>query len=503
MKEKQSELDNKAGIESDRKSFDEILSSYEVKSKSRSLNPDHISNTIEKVVNCFKSRILKQIQKYSYCRFIYNHSFSIALLPITIIKILQRALLLQESYAFKIIQQSGIKRKILIIMSIFSELQHKSTFKYFKCWKSFKNYQKNKCEEKLKIISCKNLVKQFTKKIKIKKKILFKISKALFANFQREKTLKAIQKSKIMPRIILLCNKIQYKLKYFILSRRFKKFRQELNSSLKKLNSSDIMYIDPKYKIEIVPPLDESGSPELNQSFSIEYGNASNRSLKNTIDSNSFQLGASSASMSPNSDSSPFVDKVKEIENFKGKVFNKNKIKHNTEPKSPPLLGNFSNKNILKRNSFNLGSPKKPPIPEKSALQKQSIIKDPSTPNISTKAKQANTLKKSLAFALFDQINIAIPNNHKSQEILCKAIIKILFAKLSEIFKLLTDNKSCSPSSKNSNNEYISNNINGNLIDSWKLNLYSLGITKFTRNLNAVLKRNIISSYQQLKLSSN
>ena len=513
-KEKQIKLDAEVNHESERKSFEEILNSYGLKSELHSLDPDLIYNALDKSVRGFKSRILKKIQLYSYCKFIHRHTYSVAVMPIAILKAFQRIIFLNKSCVFKKIQNC-IKNKTIPLVDAVIKIQKKRMSIYFKLWKPLKIQKKNKFQEKINIIACKKLVTQIAKKSKTNKKILFKIFKDILSLSQDKIPLLKKKNLETLLKIIIIYNKLECKYNHSNINKRFKILKHNANNKSPRNEDFNIIYIDPSYKIEIIPPMEddsviEASSPKLSQSFRIEYGKVTNlsQSLKINTDLNSSNSGNCSPSMSPKSDASPFVDKMKELDSFKAKILNKNKIKCNTEPKSPKAINiGFSSSPNIKRNTLAMGANKKKIVTnDKTANQKPPLSKEPNTPTLNKGRLQINTLKRGNTQRIPESINLSIPSSPKSKDVLCKTLVNIYHPIFASIFKLLgtttlkyqnSINSETSPYSLDSTFSDLG------ITDSWKLKLYALGLTKFNRALTNILKSRKTLAIKFLKICSN
>lgn len=483
MKEKGSKAKNNFVHETERKCFEEILHSYGVKSDLGRLDPEPLYNALGKSVKFCKGRVFKTLQNYAYSNFVYKKTYASMRVPIAIMKALQRFILLQKSDVFLIIKWFQ-KSKVEILGKVQVKLSRRIAKEAFATWKSLRK-NKNNFVEKLKNIACHLICEQITKKLKKSAKFsFFHLKSSCQASLSKSLELSP-DKSKGLIKLILTYSKIQFKNHYSVLSKSFKTFQVNFKEPASSKNK--FVYIDPCYKIEIIPPGLENQSICSNEDSRILYNSLSIDSIR--IHENAELLEPTSASLestSPNSDPSPLVNISKDLNHFKAKINMKLPGKNNTDPKIP--VGKTT-----KRNSFAVNATVQKEIRADllKNQKKKLTAKQPSTPPIFMK-KGSISLKKSSE-------NLSISTEGKPVETLCKILVKVFVKRMGDAFRVVScqgmqmNRLSLTPivRYRSADSDLIS--------DSWKVKLYSLGWNKFNQSLGKILKKKVRVAYNLLK----
>lgn len=492
--------------ENERKSFEEIVSSLGFKGKINLSDPNKLLTILD---NLFKSKIrqtLKDLWKLSYYQSIYKKAHSAALGPIFMQNVLTRIFNSQVSSTFLDLKQTP-KQLVCNLLSLAFKFYDKKLSRFLQRWKvSALDVKKikNNYEKILRKTSCMLIFKVF--KQNINRSLLIGIT-SLKSYKEKSKKPKRdpvfIQKKLIC--IIMVYQNMLKKKQFRQVS---KAFRTMKNPGSK--TSSQFMFIDPSYKIEIRPPedsLEKTGlTPILSQSFNSDSEYAwrkFNDSCKIVHESNS----PSMESMTGSGDLSPQSTLMREVEILKSRVAKKTPEK--------PLKTNQKNKN-----SPVINSAKKPVLTVKTDRKsledkkKPVMTREPITPPVAFNRGKDMSFQKKIPNVVSENINLNIPYGQKSGKNLCNVLVKSILRIMSQEFKKLMifgkekgvvgvglvnvmDVMGVMGNRKDIKQEDMKRKPIRNREDTvasnlWKKKLFSLGMNKFSRTLTGVVKKNMV-----------
>ena len=497
--------DDVSMIEERRKSFDEILDSYGVKNGLENLNPRPMYKALEKCLNGVKLITFNQIKMKTYSNDVYKTIYDSMRLPIVIIRAMGRIellLKLDSLVALKGNHENG--------------MMEKKKDECFRCcltsaYHMWKQAAKNTNYKKIQGAVVKIINDKLTKIFEKSKKFAFS-SLHLHGIRNLARSTERLQKRhKALIKLLLITSKVQYKSYYCELSRRFKKYSLVCATANAQLLNNSNMLIDPRYKIEIipVPQSQEIDSPPVQTSMSFSDGfisvnrsgldsARSGHSNKEFLYQHSEPHSPSVDSTSPNSEQSPLITKLKELKSFKARVNQKLPAKSNDKlPISSRNVGND-----IKRNSFTMNSAKNNLRIEIMKNSKKSMTtKESSTPLLFLKDPLASQAKKkTLGQSIIEPLHIQMRSVGEVTGPLSKALNQLVSARMSDYFVIIIKNTlkkdfvSLTPNAK-------SNSLSSKLFsDSWKMKLFSLGITKLNRRIDLILKKREATAYNLLKL---
>ncbi|OMJ90464.1 hypothetical protein SteCoe_7166 [Stentor coeruleus] len=482
--------------ENERKSFEEIVSSLGFKGKIGLKDPNKLLTTLD---NLFKSKIrqtLKDLWKLSYYQSIYKKAYSAALGPIFMQNVITRIFNLQISSVFSDLKQTP-KQLVCNLLNLSFKFYDKKLSRFLQRWKvsalEVKKI-KNNYEKILRKTSCMLIFKVFKENINHSLLIGLTSLKSYIQKPKKPKHDPIILQKKLICIIMVYQNMLRKK-QFRQVS---KAFRTMKNPGSK--TSSQFMFIDPSYKIEIRPPedsLEKTGlTPILSQSFNSDSEYAwrkFNDSCKIVHESNS----PSMESMTGSGDLSPQSTLMREVEILKSRVAKKT-------PEKPVKVNQKS------KNSPVVNSAKKPILTVKTDRKsledkKKSVMtREPITPPIAFNRGKNISFQKKLTNVVSENINLNIPNGQKSGKNLCNVLVKSILRILSEEFKKIMNFRDKNivnvvGNGKDIKQEDMKRKSVRNREDTvasnlWKKKLLSLGVNKFYRTLSGVVKKNMVAA---------
>lgn len=484
------------GSDGERKSFEEIVSSFGFKGKISLNDESQLAKTLEKIFKEKIKDVFKDLWKHSYYQAIYKKAHSSALGPIFMQKVLSRIFQSQLFYAFDIMQNRP-RFLVLNVLNLAFKFYDKKLSRFLNRWKvsavEVKKI-KNNYEKILKKTASMLLLKIFKENTKKKQQKSFQSLKTYIKN---SKTLKKSSKSNKDPiavqrKVIWIYMTYQNLLKKKEFCQVSKAFRIMANA-LSKRTSGQFMFSEPSFKIEckLSEDPEKTGlTPLLSQSFNSDSEfnwRRFNDSCKIVHDSNSPSI----ESLNQTGDLSPRSTLMKEVETLKSKMTKKQpekpQEKNPQKTKVPPV------QNTAKKNPLTIKTDRK--SLEDNKITGNSVVKEPTTPPVLfSKARDGNSQRKMTCFVP-GKLKIQIPKGPKSGITLCNALIKSISRVISEDFKVLNNNEGVKKKNGNNKGREIQLKMkvdeDGVENNSWKKKLFSLGMNKFARTLSGAVKKSL------------
>lgn len=368
--------------------------------------------------------------------------------------------------AFRCLKKCKLqKEKVFINLS--SKFLVKSVEKFWNIWRSINSgYKqgKNVNNERMKVLQSKFLSTYVNKVYKSF------VQRQYFTVFSTVK--KMVPKNSVLLFSLLKC--AQVKKQQLNLFRAFNTLRR---NNIKKLPVNKPLFIDPSYKIEILPPDDDK---DMLQTLSPVRINSFLSDGDLQIKSSSMKILNNSASplidnLSSNSETSPNLKTTKDDSSLRSQISKKLGERNSLNIK----LGAHVDKNVPKTPAARKGF-----IDNKKHLSN----KEPETPKLFGRNLTDGNLKRR-SVGIYDKF---APGEYlrQSLQILMNKCIKRRF---NEILNRLKDKNSLGSGSKSVG--FCSSPSNQSIAGSWKNKLFALGFNKFIKSLTGILKKTEQTSF--------
>lgn len=373
------------------------------------------------------------------------------------------------SEAFSCIKNST-RPKEKVFFTLSSKFLIKSVEKSWNTWKSvYSGYKQGKNVNS-------TLLKVF--QVKYLNTFLNKVYKSFvqrhyFTVFSTVK--KTVPRNSVLLFSILKCAQAkQQNLKLF---RAFNKLRRNIT---KKLPVNKPLFIDPSYKIEILPPYDDKDLPPMLSPVRISSF-LSDGDLP--ISSSSMKILNNSASplidnLSSNSEASPSLKTTKDDSSLRSQISKKLGEKNSLNIK----LGGHTDKNL----------PKTPAGRKTFDNKKHLSNKEPETPKLFARNFTDGNIKRR-SVGILDKF---VPGEHLRKS-LQRLMNKCIRRKFIDIINRLKDKNSLSSGSKSVG--YCGSPSSQSIAGSWKNKLFALGFSKFIKALTGILKKTEQSGFFLIK----
>ncbi|OMJ71606.1 hypothetical protein SteCoe_30124 [Stentor coeruleus] len=483
------------GSDGERKSFEEIVSSFGFKGKIALNDENQLTKTLEKIFKEKIRNIFKDLWKYSYYQVIYKKAHSSALGPVFMQKALSRIFQSQLYYAFNIMQNRP-RFLVLNVLNLAFKFYDKKLNRFLHRWKisavEVKNI-KNNYEKILKKTASMLLLKVFKENTKKKQQKGFYSLKNFIKNSKKvTKSSKSKQDPIYLQRkviwIYMTYQNLLKKKEFCQVSKAFRIMAYDLS----KRTSAQFMSSEPSFKIEckLSEDPEKTGlTPLLSQSFNSDSEctwRRFNDSCKIVHDSNS----PSMESLNQTGDLSPKSTLMKEIETIKSKMTKKQPEKN--QEKNIQKTKGSPGQNTNKKTLLTVKTDRK--SLEDSKILGNSVVKEPTTPPVLfNRARDGNSQRKMTCFVP-GKLKIHIPKGPKSGLTLCNALIKSISRVIFQDFKTLRNYEGGKKRNGNDKGRYTKQNIKvdeDGVDNSWKKKLFSLGMNKFARTLSGAVKKNL------------